>query len=173
MDDLIAIAEREAAAASQKAEGAAKYLQEWTQGERTVITNLKRMGTVISGAEFQQVTSAFVEQHRSVFEFTDENKFEYSALHEQYVELMEKTLIDLAKEVDMDELLACLPEFMQARRACARARSRTRARPHPHPTRSRARRLLRRAARTTSTPRARPRPSTSCSPSPTSPLLKT
>lgn len=171
MDDLIAIAEREAAAASQKAEGAAKYLQEWTQGERTVITNLKRMGTVISGAEFQQVTSAFVEQHRSVFEFTDENKFEYSALHEQYVELMEKTLIDLAKGVDMDELLACLPEFMQARRAHARARAR--ARPPPHPTRPRARHLLRRAARTTSTPRARPRPSTSCSPSPTSPLLKT
>lgn len=46
---------------------------------------------------------------------TDENKFEYSALHEQYVEKMEATLTDLAKEVNMDELIANLPDFMQVR----------------------------------------------------------
>ena len=45
----------------------------------------------------------------------DENKLEYTTLHEQYVELMEKTLADLAKDVNMDELIANIPEFMQGR----------------------------------------------------------
>lgn len=68
MDDAIANAEREAQLASLKANGAAQQLVEWTQGEKTVIKNLKRIGAVISSPEFQAVNSAFVEQHRSVFE---------------------------------------------------------------------------------------------------------
>ncbi|KAG8464881.1 hypothetical protein KFE25_010249 [Diacronema lutheri] len=115
MDAAIAAAERDAQLASSKANTAAKQLVDWTEGEKSVIKNLKKLGAVIASDAFQQVNSAFVQQHRSVFEFTDENKFEYTALHEQYVELMEKTLVDLAKDVNMDELLSNLPGFMEAR----------------------------------------------------------
>ncbi|KAJ1638820.1 hypothetical protein T492DRAFT_941147 [Pavlovales sp. CCMP2436] len=115
MDEAIAQAEREAAMASVKAGAAMAKLVEWTDGERAVIKSLKRMSVVIEGADFQQVTNGFVEQHRHVFEFTDENKFEYSTLHEQYVELMEATLVEMAKDINMDALITNLPEFIQGR----------------------------------------------------------
>ena len=115
MDAAIAAAERDAQLASNTAGSAAQQLVDWTEGEKSVIKNLEKLGAVIASDAFQQVNNAFVQQHRSVFEFTDENKFEYTALHEQYVELMEKTLVDLAKDVNMDELLGTLPSFMEAR----------------------------------------------------------
>lgn len=97
MDEAIAAAEREANAASNKALAAQEQLVEWSEGEKSVIAHLKKIGAVIQSPELAAVTNGFIEQHKHVFEFTDENKFEYSALHEQYVELMEKTLLDLVK----------------------------------------------------------------------------
>lgn len=115
MDAAILQAERDAADASRKAEQAHDQLIEWTEGERKVIRSLKAIGHVLQGAEFARVSSGFVEQHKQAFTFEDENKLEYTALHEKYVELMEETIMRLASDVDMDELLAHLPEFMRDR----------------------------------------------------------
>jgi hypothetical protein len=96
-DEAIKAAEREAELANKKAEAAATQLVEWSEGERAVIGSLKRMGKVVESPEFQTISNGFVEQNKHHFEFTDENKLEYTALHEQYVDLMEATLVDLAK----------------------------------------------------------------------------
>jgi hypothetical protein len=97
MDEAIAAAEREANAAANKALAAQEQLVEWSEGEKTVIAQLKKIGAVIQTPELAAISNGFIHTHNHVFDFTDENKFEYSALHEQYVELMEKTLLDLCK----------------------------------------------------------------------------
>lgn len=89
-------------------------MPEWTSEQQAVITELEKVGKIINAPEFQQVSAAFVEAHKHVFEFTDENKFEYSALHERYIELMEKALEEQAKEVDMASLMTGLPAFVAA-----------------------------------------------------------
>jgi hypothetical protein len=105
-------AEREAELASKAAAAAATQLASWSEGERAVITSLKRLGAVISTPDFQAASAAFVATHKHIFTFIDENKLEYTTLHEAYVELMERTLIDNAPDVNIDELMANLPEFM-------------------------------------------------------------
>lgn len=76
---------------------------------------MKTIGKVIRSEDFLDVSQVFVEKHKHMFEFSDENKLEYTTLFEQYVELMENTLSSLAKEVNMEQLVMALPEFMQAR----------------------------------------------------------
>jgi len=113
MDDAIARAEREAQDSERVAKYATENFRAWSEGERQVIDSLKRIGDVIKSDAFLEVSRKFVEQHKHVFEFTDENKLEYTALHEQYVELMEKTLVEMASDVDIDSLVGNLPEFME------------------------------------------------------------
>lgn len=112
MDSAIREAEREAEMASKAAAAAATQLKAWSEGERAVISSLKRLGAAIAKPEFQAASAAFVASHKHVFCFTEENKLEYTTLHESYVELMEKTLIECAPDVDIDALMANLPEFM-------------------------------------------------------------
>ena len=104
MESAIREAEREAELASKAAASAATQLKAWSAGERAVISSLKRLGVAIAMPEFQAASVAFVSAHKHVFTFTDENKLEYTTLHEAYVELMEKTLIQCARDVDLDEL---------------------------------------------------------------------
>ncbi|KAG8468993.1 hypothetical protein KFE25_007511 [Diacronema lutheri] len=115
MDSAIAAAERDAAAAALASSKAHEQLVVWTEGEKTVISQLQKIGKVIDSPEFAAVSSAFVQQHNDAFEFCDENKFEHTALHEQFVELMEKTILELAPQADMDTLVSNLPAFMEKR----------------------------------------------------------
>jgi hypothetical protein len=112
MDAAILNAERDAALAAAAAKGAQAKFVEWTTGERQVIDSLKRLGKVIESPAFIDVSKSFIKAHMHAFDFSDENRLEYTALHEKYVELMEKTLVESARDVDVDELVSNLPEFM-------------------------------------------------------------
>ncbi|KAJ1637757.1 hypothetical protein T492DRAFT_859439 [Pavlovales sp. CCMP2436] len=74
MDEAISRAEREATDAAGFANKAQEQLVEWTDGEKSVIAQLQKMAKVLESPAFVSVTNAFVEQHKSVFDFTDENK---------------------------------------------------------------------------------------------------
>lgn len=85
----------------------------YSESDHRTIAQLKRILEIVSEAAFTGVTTSFVQEHNHVFEFTDENKFVYSTLHEQYIELMEKTLLDFVQDVDIEELMGNLPAFME------------------------------------------------------------
>mmetsp|Transcript_24674 Transcript_24674/g.67131 ORF Transcript_24674/g.67131 Transcript_24674/m.67131 type:complete len:395 (+) Transcript_24674:130-1314(+) len=112
MDAAIASAQRDAEAAAQAAAKATKQYIEWTEGEKAVIRALKRVGEIIASRDFLDVSEAFIEAHKMEFEFVDENRLEWTAIHEKYIVLVDETLTRLAKDVDMDELMANLPSFM-------------------------------------------------------------
>jgi len=113
MDDAISRAEREATDASASAARARKQLREWTDGEKAVIRSLKRIGEIITSPDFVATSARFVDAHKDEFDFVEENRLEWTALHEQYVELMDQAISSRAEGVDMDELMANLPEFVK------------------------------------------------------------
>ena len=74
---------------------------------------------IVAGAAFQAQVRHFVKQHSDVFEEQEENKLEYTALHVEYVQLVDSELTAaLADEIgagfDMAAFLAAVPGFLEA-----------------------------------------------------------
>lgn len=83
MEEAIKAAERDAALAEANFKSAQNQLAEWTAEEKAVIKQLKGIGAVLESPAFAAVTNGFVQAHKHVFEYSEENKFEYSNLHEK------------------------------------------------------------------------------------------
>lgn len=58
---------------------------------------------IVMSDRFQNLQNTFLEEHYKHFDNSDENKFEYTAIHKDYTQLVEKVL--------EDELLKCAPDF--------------------------------------------------------------
>lgn len=83
MEEAIRNAELEASRAAAAHAKAQSQLEEWTNEEKAVIKQLKSLQKVIDSPDFAAVTTNFVNEHKHVFDFAEENRFEYSVLHEQ------------------------------------------------------------------------------------------
>ena len=74
------------------------------------------IGELILKDEFQQAQVEFMEQNAGVFEDTDENKLEYTPLHEEFIKLTENAIEAHVKEKlgltqeDIDTFYAALQE---------------------------------------------------------------
>lgn len=75
-------------------------------------------GHIVSQAAFQQEIDAFVSANCEYFEDTEENKFEYTTLHNQYIELAERRIESSLQEVlgpsfSMEAFMNALPPFLE------------------------------------------------------------
>jgi len=118
VEEAAAKAAEEAAAkakvAAEEEAAAAKAAEEAAVG--SVLMACRRL--VLSPA-FVALTSGFVRLHCRTFDDADENKLEYTALHAEYVELVEAELVSalheqFAPDFDFGAFLAALPAFVQA-----------------------------------------------------------
>lgn len=66
-------------------------------------TTIGHIEDIIMGDTFQSLQSSFLEKHYDQFEETEENKFIYSDIHQEYTRLVEDFL--------EQELMRCMPGF--------------------------------------------------------------
>ena len=52
----------------------------------------KTISDLVMGSEFNTASVEFMQKHMNVFEDTDENKLEYSTIHEEYIQILEGTI---------------------------------------------------------------------------------
>eukprot|EP00933_Yihiella_yeosuensis_P080254 TRINITY_DN93661_c0_g1_i1.p1 TRINITY_DN93661_c0_g1~~TRINITY_DN93661_c0_g1_i1.p1 ORF type:complete len:334 (+),score=79.03 TRINITY_DN93661_c0_g1_i1:27-1004(+) len=77
---------------------------------------------IVSETEFQQEIETFVESNCDAFEDVEENKLEYTSLHDQYTEIAErriesKMMESLGPTFDMVAFLLALPDFLETGQA--------------------------------------------------------
>jgi len=73
---------------------------------------LRKVAKVVGGDEFRQKSAAFLAEHSDVFSFDDENKLEYSQIHDRYQEEIEVALLDALPPEEIENLLEQLPAYM-------------------------------------------------------------
>ena len=78
----------------------------------------KACGGIISGTEFREKLDAFVDRHCEQFCDDEENKLEYTDIHEQYESLIEEKLQAglgerLGSSFDWEGFLTQLPDHIQ------------------------------------------------------------
>lgn len=75
---------------------------------------LKKVAKVVTGDEFRSKSSAFLEKYCDEFSYEDENKLEYSQIHDRYQEEIEVSLLDALPPEDVEKLLEQLPAYMES-----------------------------------------------------------
>mmetsp|Transcript_26490 Transcript_26490/g.68082 ORF Transcript_26490/g.68082 Transcript_26490/m.68082 type:complete len:348 (-) Transcript_26490:317-1360(-) len=75
---------------------------------------LLKLDTVVRGEEFQSATKAFVSEHNGMFEFTDENKLEYTDIHAKYQEQVEDLLSSNLSDSEIEAVMTGMSTIMSA-----------------------------------------------------------
>jgi hypothetical protein len=69
---------------------------------------------VVTGSTFSAWRKAFVEEHCDKFSFDDENKLEYTQIHEKYEVGVEDILRkEMLKGFAMEDFMAALPAYLE------------------------------------------------------------
>ena len=75
---------------------------------------LLEVAEVLKSGDFKRANDGFLEAHCSKFDLVDENKLEYTRLHEQYVEVVEAILVQrlATKGLSMEPIESGLQDFV-------------------------------------------------------------
>mmetsp|Transcript_40337 Transcript_40337/g.61555 ORF Transcript_40337/g.61555 Transcript_40337/m.61555 type:complete len:106 (+) Transcript_40337:40-357(+) len=68
----------------------------------------------LAQADFQAAQSEFLQKHADKFEDTDENKLEYTDIHQQYVYILDEVLEANLKSKYSDDQITAFNEHFQA-----------------------------------------------------------
>mmetsp|Transcript_29277 Transcript_29277/g.45879 ORF Transcript_29277/g.45879 Transcript_29277/m.45879 type:complete len:389 (+) Transcript_29277:39-1205(+) len=83
--------------------------------EDQLFESLLEMQKVVEGSTFSSWRKRFVDTNCDKFDYDDENKLEYTAIHTEYEEGIEKLLVQgMPKDFDMADFMQDLPGFLES-----------------------------------------------------------